>query len=88
MKTKNGFVLREVGGTVLVVAVGAAAKNFNGMITLNEVGAFLWRRLEEGASESELIGALLDEYEVDEETARKDVCAYLDKMRQAGVLDE
>ena len=36
MKTKKGFMLREVGGRHIVVAIGKASEEFNGLITLNE----------------------------------------------------
>lgn len=88
MKIKKGFLLREVDGTAIVVAVGAAAKEFNGMITLNSVGAFLWREIDKGATESDLVAALLNEYEVEEAVAAKDVSAFVNKMREAGILDE
>ena len=88
MKIKEGFLLREVDGTAIVVAVGAAAKSFNGMITLNEVGAFLWKQIEAGADEDGIVKALLAEYEVEEARAAADVKAFIGKMREAGVLDE
>lgn len=88
MKIKKGFLLREVDGTAIVVAVGAAAREFNGMITLNSVGAFLWREIDKGATESDLVAALLNEYEVEEAVAAKDVSAFVNKMREAGILDE
>ena len=88
MKIKNGYLLREVSGTAIVVAVGAAAKEFNGMITLNSVGAFLWREIEKGSDEASLIAALLNEYDVAEEIAASDVKAFVQQMREAGVLDE
>ena len=88
MKIKKGFLLREVDGTAIVVAVGAAAREFNGMITLNSVGAFLWREIDKGATESDLVAALLNEYEVEEAVAAKDVSAFVYKMREAGILDE
>ena len=88
MKIKEGFLLHEVDDTVLVVAVGKAAKNFNGMITLNEVGAFLWKKIEAGTDEASLVAAVLDEYEVDKARAETDVKAFIEKLREAGVLDE
>lgn len=88
MKIKKGFLLREVDGTAIVVAVGAAAREFNGMITLNSVGAFLWREIDKGATEESLVEALLSEYEVEKDVAAKDVAAFVDKMRKAGILDE
>ena len=86
MKIKDGFILREVAGSYLVVAVGAAVKQFNGMINLNETGAFLWRILEKGATEEEAVAELLKEYDPDEETAKADVKAFVSKLTEAGLL--
>ena len=86
MKIKDGFILREVAGSSIVVAVGDAVKEFNGVINLNETGAFLWKQIEKGADESALISALLDEYDVDKETAEKDVKIFIEKLQQAKLL--
>lgn len=86
MKIKDGFILREVAGSYLVVAVGARVKDFNGMINLNETGAFLWKLLEKGATEEEAVAELLKEYDVDEETAKADVKAFVSKLTEAGLL--
>ncbi len=88
MKIKSGFLLREIDGTALVVAVGSAAKTFNGMITLNDVGTFLWKHLAEGADEETLTAAVLGEYDVNKDVATADVAAFVDNLRKAGVLDE
>ena len=42
MKIKKGFVKRNIAGSEIVVTVGKTAAEFNGMITLNESGAFFW----------------------------------------------
>ena len=86
MKIKDGFILREVAGSYIVVAVGERVKTFNGIINLNETGAFLWKTAEKDASEDALVTALLNEYEVDEQTARKDVKAFTDKLKEADLL--
>ncbi len=88
MKIKEGFLLREVGGTSVVVAVGDAARNFNGMMTLNPTGAFLWRELEKGGRTEELVKALCGEYDVTPETAAGDVERFIQKLKSAGVLNE
>ena len=46
MKIKDGYLHREVAGNIIVVPVGEASMNFNGMINLNETGAFLWKLFE------------------------------------------
>lgn len=86
MKIKNGFVLKEVAGSFIVVSVGERVKDFNGIITLNETGAFLWKKLELGATEKELIDALLSEYDVEESIAKVDVASFIAKMKEAELL--
>lgn len=86
MKIKEGFILREVVGNYIVVAVGNAVKQFNGVINLNETGAFLWKRLSEGAEEQDLIDALLSEYEVSEEIAKRDVNKFISKLKQEDLI--
>ncbi len=87
MKIKQGYILREVAGNYIVVAVGEAVKNFNGIINLNETGAFLWRQLQEGATEEQLKAAMLEEYDVQEDVAQNDIKAFIDKLNEKGLLD-
>lgn len=86
MQLKEGYVLREVAGNYIVVAVGDAVKNFNGIINLNESAAFLWKLLSEDVTEEQLVEKLLEEYEVEREMAEKDVKAFLDKLTNAKLL--
>jgi hypothetical protein len=88
MKIHEGFMLREVAGNYIVMPVGDAANRLNGMIKLNGTSAFLFRALEKGTDEESLVAALLAEYDVDADTARRDVAAFLDAMRAARALDE
>ena len=88
MKIKEGFMIREVAGYNVVVPVGDAAVDFNGMINLNETGALLWRTLLNGAEESDLVAALLAEYDVTEDIAKQDVSGFIMKMREANLIDE
>ena len=86
MKINENFILREVADRFVVVAVGDAMANFDGVITLNGTGAFLWRLLQKGADEDELVSAMLNEYEVDEAKARADVRAFITKLTAAKIL--
>ena len=87
MKIKNGFILREISGTYVVIAVGEAAK-FNGMISLNSTGAFLWEKLSEDCQDKQtLVNALTKEYEVQEDIASRDVDAFIKKLQEAGVIE-
>ena len=69
MIIKKGFMLRNVAGNNIVVAVGEASKHFSGVITLNETGAFLWNLLTVETTKEELLKSLLNEYDISEEVA-------------------
>ncbi|MBO5060206.1 MAG: PqqD family protein [Clostridia bacterium] len=86
MKIKDGFILRKVAGNYIVIGVGQEAVDFNGMITINETGAFLWEVLSKGATKEEMLSALLAEYDVDEETAKKDITEFLIKLNDGKLL--
>ena len=85
MKLKEGFLLRQVAGQTVVLPTGGEL-DLNMMITLNDTGAFLWQRLAEETDESALIAALLAEYDVDEETAKKAVAGFVEKLNDNGFL--
>jgi hypothetical protein len=85
MKLKDGFLLRQVAGQTVVLPTGAEL-DLNMMITLNDTGAFLWQRLAEDTDEAALVSALLEEYDVDEETAKNAVCAFVKKLNDNGFL--
>ena len=87
MKIKEGFLLRSIAGTHVVVPTGENCIHFNGMITLNDSGAFLWRVLENGADVDSMTSALLAEYEVDEATAKSCSETFLNKLKEAGCIE-
>jgi len=49
MKIKNNLILREIAGSWIIVPVAEMVVEFNGLMNLNETGAFLWKKLAEGA---------------------------------------
>jgi len=87
IKIKKGFMLREVSGSFVVVPVGAASKEFKGLITLNQTGAFLWKELLTGKTLEELKQALLNEYEVSEEIAIRDCEKFIKKLVDGGLVE-
>lgn len=87
MKVKEGFMLREVADNYVVVPVGSAATKFNGVITLNSTGAFLWKKLTKEITISELVSSLVQEYEVDATIARTDVEKFIEKLAGANLIE-
>lgn len=86
MKIKDGFMLRKVGGQNVVVAIGKASLDFNGIIRLNDTGKFLWEQLKSDITEEQLISAMLDEYDIDRETAEKDIAEFIVRLKGADLI--
>ena len=86
MKIKDGFILKEMAGSWVVVPLGKKLVNFEMMMTLNETGAFLWEQLKEDKTEEDLVAALLAEYNVEKEVAAKDVSEFVQKLKEKEVL--
>ena len=86
MKIREGYMLREVAGTSVVVPLGAES-TFHGMLKLNETGRLIWEKLTTGAERADLVAALLDEYEVTEEEAGRGVDAFLAALDKIEVLE-
>ena len=82
----KGFVLRKIGDDYIIVPVGQAALSFNGMITVNETGAFLWEQLVEGTNKEELLRTMLETYEVTQEEAERDIDEFLDILYENEIL--
>ena len=88
MRIKDGYMLQTVAGSNIVVPVGEGELSFRGMLTLNEVGALVWRALESGSSPEEIASQIVKEYSVDEQTALRDVNAYIEKLRSINVIED
>ena len=88
IKTKKGFMLRSIADRHVVVAIGQASVDFNGLITLNDTGAYIWEKLSKGVTYDELLKDMLSDYDVDEETAKSGIDGFLKTARDANLLDE
>ena len=85
MKIKDGFLLRQVASQSVVLPTGGEM-DLNMMITLNDTGAFLWEHLQTETDEDALVAALLGEYDVDADTARRCVRSFVEKLNANGFL--
>ncbi len=88
MKIKKGFTVRNIAGSDIVVPVGNAEKIFNGMITLNESGAFFWNALLKDTTVDEVVKKVTSEYDVNESKARADVEKFINLLRENNLIEE
>lgn len=85
-RASGKYFLREIAGETLLVSV--AEDCINGMVTFNETGAFLWRRLEEGCTPEGLVSALQKEYDVPEAVAKADVARFIENAVRCGMAEQ
>ena len=88
LKKNPDLILRTIAGETVLIPTGKLASVFNGMISLNGPAAFIWEKMEEVSSREEMVQLMLDRYEIDEETARKDVNGFLDTAIHVGYAVE
>ena len=86
MKFKKEFMLREIVGETILIPMGDSNNHFNGIITINELGKFIWENLESSKDKEELLHKILEEYEVEEKEAKEDLDEFLDKLRQVDII--
>jgi len=88
VKIKDGFLLREIAETHVVVPVGERVIEFKGLMILNEHGLFVWNMLQNDHTFGEVLASILDEYDIDADTAKADLEEFLARVRKNGALEE
>ena len=86
MKVGKEFVLCEMGDDYILMPTEKTALDFNSMIVMNEVGASIWKMLQNEVTVEELVKGILDEYDVEEEIAREDIQEFLDNLVNNKIL--
>lgn len=88
MKIKKGFAKREIAGSNIVVPVGKQSMEFNGMITLNGSGSFFWDCFCKDITIDDAVKMVTDEYDVDVQTAKKDIENFVEMLRKNNLIEE
>ena len=87
MRITKEFVLREIAGDYIIIPTGKTVLDFNGLITLNEVGVSLWKMLQNEVTFDDLLQGVLDEYDVEPAVAREDIQEFLDQLVNRGIIE-
>lgn len=86
MIIKKEVIKREIAGDTILVPVGKAVYDSNGLFMLNELGAFIWDILPGVTSEEEICDAVLEQYDVPAETVRKDVSEFIHQLQKLDII--
>jgi hypothetical protein len=80
------FLLRRVSDIYILVPLRKRIVDLNSIFALNETGAFIWRLLEEGLSEDEIVKRMVDEFDVSITQAKNDVHYFLQELIKHGLI--
>ena len=86
MKFNKEFILREIAGEYILIPTGKTTQEFNGLISLNEVAASIWKNIPEIDNVKEMVKIIMEEYDVDEITATADVENFLNELKEAKII--
>lgn len=86
MKKNNEFVLREMADKYILLPFGQNALDFNGVITLNETGKFIWEMLDSESDIDVIAKEMAVKYGIDEETAKNDTVAFIESLKEDGCI--
>jgi hypothetical protein len=89
MKLKYRFIVRNVGGKLVAVAVGTDNEKFNGMVKLNANGEMIFKMLNEGeVTLEQIVDRVVDTYGVERAEATAAVTNFVNYLRDNGLLEE
>lgn len=77
---KTECVIKEVGNEFILVPITDNIAEMNTMYNLNEMGAFIWNLIDGKISNQEIAEKIIEEYDIDIETAKKDVDNFTEKI--------
>ncbi len=86
MKVSENVIYRCVAGEHILVPVGSAAMENNGLVALNEVGGEVWKLLSAGKDVEEIVAAIAQDYEAETDVIRQDVVELVQKLMKLGFV--
>lgn len=86
MKIKYEMVKREIAGETYLVPIGDAAHKYSGLFALTDVAAFIWDKLLEADDETKIVNAIVNEYDIDYETAEADMKEFICKLKEMELI--
>ena len=88
MKIKDGFITKEIGNKIVAITVGEHTKDFNGMITLNETGHFIWKCLENETDKESIANEVTKEYDISISDAMNDIENFIAELDKYDILEK
>ena len=88
LRRKDGVVQREVAGETFLVPIHGHLADLQELFVLNEVGRYIWDRLDGHCPLETLVAGVTAAFEVDTRQARLDTEAFLGQLEEAGLVEK
>lgn len=82
------FIFRNVAGEAVLIPLLKNVADLEAIYTLNEVGVFIWERLEKPITVGALKQEIMAEFEVDPITLEEDIKHFILELKEAKILLE
>ena len=87
MRFKEGYKVRSMAGENVVIMQGNAGSDMTRIISLNDTSLLLWNALQGKEFEvADVAAVLVEEYEIDADTAERDAKAWVEKIQECGLV--
>lgn len=87
MPIKDNFIYKELNKEYMIIPVEGSSVSFNKVFNLNEVGAFIYKKLKEKDDIEYVVNKLIEEYEVTYDIAKKDVVEFIKELKKRGIYE-
>ncbi|WP_282039837.1 PqqD family protein [Saccharicrinis aurantiacus] len=85
-KKSIDFVEKQIGNETVLVPISDNIADMNKVFTLNEVGTFIYSKINNKNSVSDILSALTEEYEVNAMIAQNDMEQFISHAISKGVI--
>lgn len=86
MKIADGFLIHNDGEDTVLVSTGET--DFSGLVRSNSSAGFIMKCLENETNEDEIVEKMQQEWDVSDETARRDIRKVVEQLRGIGAIDD
>lgn len=82
------FIFRNVAGEAVLIPLLKNVADLEAIYTLNEVGVFIWERLENPVTIDELTHEIMMEFEVDQDVLEADMKQFIHELKESKIILE
>ena len=82
----DSIVSRSIEDEVILVPIRQNVADLESIYTLNEVGAYIWDKIDGQRTVAELLALTVEEFEVSEEEAQKDLTEFIEQLDAIGAI--